>query len=464
MRYISFIFIVLGISRVGQCRSELDELDYPQCARVPETTSDPDASARLSRKLADNLIHFAQKHSFPVPTFSSSANSALPSGVFIATNFPATVDLAEFLENNATSALNITHLLLSDSSAEDLIKNRGFVDVEKFQKPGEVIWRRNDDDVTDEEEDARSFNRKLLRRYRPLAKDHLIVVNRILKRVAPTLEVFSYLVYTPDEWREVNEDVDYYDDYSFSLRMAHKKDDVEDGLFTLEFPRLRELTLRNKKPWSDFSHRHSWVIEEGADPDSGYTVPHFPSLTHLHASYSLYPIRPPSLAFLKRSFLSLSHVRLTGTSQPLELQEKREPYRGWTLEMWNRVKTRWSPPPPQPNPIPSNLTFIFNPYYDASINDDDEDDLGCGTNRVRYGLWLERLGKLASKFPSSFQLIWPNKEDYQKYGEKQGLFPPDRALRDFEERLVHTDDDMEKGEWRVPQERPWESPDGWQWP
>jgi hypothetical protein len=286
-------------------------------------------STDLSRKLADNLLQFAHNQSYPLPSFSSSANSALPSGVFIATNFPAIVDLAEFLESETSNDVNVTHLLLSDSSAEDLTRNRGFIDMKQFGKPGEDWWG-NDDDITDEEEDARSFNRKLQRRYRPLVRDSHNVVNRILNRAAPTLEVFSHLLYTPEEWRSREENFGYY-----ARRKSH--DNVEDSLFTLDFPRLRELTLRNKLLWKD--SRLGCVLEYPPN-DSQYSFPSLPSLTHLHIAHY------PSLAVLKQTFPLLTHVRLTGTRQLLELQPKYEPYRGLVQETWNAVKVWWIPPSP----------------------------------------------------------------------------------------------------------------------
>ncbi|KAK7464340.1 hypothetical protein VKT23_006508 [Stygiomarasmius scandens] len=399
----------------------------------------------FSRKLADDLTSFLQNYS--VPSFLSSANSDLPLGVFIATNMVAIVDLAEFLEKDANKDLKVTHLLLSDSSSDDLIHDRGFIDTKVFADGKRTA---DDIDVSDEEEDARCYNRKLLRRYRRLRRDHSAVISRILERTSSSLERLSYLVYT-ENWME-EEELDTLLQSSPSYPHYENNESAElSELFTLEFPVLRELSLRNKILWRGEA-RFPWADSLDA---STCVFPHLPSLTHLHVSGSSYHIKGiPTLATLNEHLPSLTQVRFSATGVPKELHKRPKPYQGWTREKWQQTRDWWSPPPPEPSPIPPGLTFLYNPRFPDL-------DIGfCGTSAVEFDDFLVRLGRLASDFRSGFHLIWPSEEDFQKYGRNNGTFPPDRAVKNFRDCLTVREsgerDVTERGEWKEPEGRPWE--------
>ncbi|THU96892.1 hypothetical protein K435DRAFT_858150 [Dendrothele bispora CBS 962.96] len=409
----------------------------------PETFNED--SIRFTRRLADDLKNLFPNRS--VPSFSSSANSDLPSGAFVATNPVAIVDLADFLEADDSKDVKVTHLLLSDSNPEDVMDNWGIINVNELVDDRETV---SDIEIMDKEEDARCFNRKLSRRYRRLAKDHSTVVGRILKRVSSTLEVLSYLAYMPEEWKVVrsrkdaNDPIDIYRDEST----------VISELFTLEFPVLRQVSLREKVLWrTEKAH-----CEDPFSYTYQFDFPSLPSLTHLYiaqtSSSGNRNGKIPSLALLQENLPSLSHVRFTATGLPEELQKKYEPYRGWIQETYKEIKNWWNPPPSKSSPIPPGLTVLYEPSCPWR-------HIGgfCATSDVEYDMFLMRLGRIASDFTSDFHLIWPSERDYLKYGKEHGLFPPDRALEDFWESLIVPGDDGEigRGEWKLPEEKPWET-------
>ncbi|THU96885.1 hypothetical protein K435DRAFT_82391 [Dendrothele bispora CBS 962.96] len=397
-------------------------------------------------------------------TFLSSMNSDLPDGAFIATNLSAIVDLADFLDE--TPGTNVTHLLLSDSSVQDLETNWGLIDVQAivkaamnsstddphdidkdllFEEYGEYLnWNAHADiDITDEEEDALSFNRKLTRRYKRALRSNPVVVSRILNHSAPTLEVFSYLTYMPQEW-EIRRGPWWYGNDDFNHAVP--------SLLEYKYPHLRELVVRDKIAWP-YCPRWRSCVPDGPPQQCNLTTSPFPSLSHLHIVMQQLHEPLPSLSSFKE-LPSLTNLRLSGTSLPLELVPEPRKYRTWYQELVYQVKLFLSPPSPKANPIPSNLTFVVNPEFpmDSSslrrYTEDDED----------YNRYIERLGTLTDSF--MIRLIWPSEDNYRKHGSKLGMYPLEVAIEDFRARLFNTG----QGDWVIPEGTPWrDSQSDWWW-
>jgi len=296
-------------------------------------------------------------------SFLSSANSDLPEGAFIASNLSAIADLADFLDR--TPDTTVTHLLLSDSNVRDLKTNWGLMDVQAirnanmalkssgnnsdsslgcevdmdlYEEPDEYLWEWGaidfgDIDVTDEEEDALSFNRKLTRRYKRALLRSNTVVDRILNHSALTLEVFSYLSYMPKGWESVPSSRRFRSDHTIP------------NLLKYEYPRLRELTLRDKTAWPHCRERYGCVPGYPPPPCNLTTRP-FPTLSHLHVITQQLRGPLPSLSSF-RELQSLVNLRISGSQFPIELCRKPEQFRNWYQELVHQAKLFFSPPPPE---------------------------------------------------------------------------------------------------------------------
>ncbi|KAF5346162.1 hypothetical protein D9758_009965 [Tetrapyrgos nigripes] len=323
-------------------------------------------------------------------SFLFSGNSDLPIGAFIVTSLSGAIALATFLDHNPT--VEVTHLLLSDSKADDLQT--------KPKAPEDSL------------------------------RNHPAVVNHIVTRAAPTVRTFSYLLYQPK-----------------LLRPEGKRPTYAPLFFDNSFPRLRELTLRGVRLWGEEECGPDFYDQ---DPDEeslpACIFPSLHSVTHLHLATNFGYGQFPSSMSLRESMPSLSHLRLTAVSVPSEL-------RTWRF-MDNAEQTQTSISPnltilynPDFYPL-----FLFSDDHDTGPicgTPGVEYDYFL----ERLGEQSDRLG---DKDQAKLRLIWPIEEDYKKYGPRFGIYPVDRAVNDFKVRVLREGDGawsvppLEERPWAAP--------------
>ncbi|KAJ7094115.1 hypothetical protein C8R44DRAFT_386372 [Mycena epipterygia] len=174
---------------------------------------------------------------------------SLPAGTYIATGLSGVTQLAKYLDTNPNT--KITHLLLSDSTVQDV----------------EYEISLCDDETTLRENRA--------------VRDIAVSLQRVLDKAAPSLEALSFLAHLT--YARVNEVQD-------DARIL--------ALLGRSYPFLTQLTFRN-------NHMH------GATRILGHRPPHFPALTHLHV-VDQHKV-PWTLESLLADYPYLTHLRISGS-------------------------------------------------------------------------------------------------------------------------------------------------------
>lgn len=222
-------------------------------------------------------------------TFFSPETSNLPTGAYVVLGCTSITHFADYLD--AHPEVNVTHLLISDSTVLERDTNYGYRTT-NFSDDLYDDWipsrRQKELPLTDEQEDeiedVRHHNAKLELKLKRRVRDISGTTKRILDRVAPSLQALSYLTYL-NQWRR----------------------DQLLSLLTRDYPRLSHLTL--KQPSS--------LDTRASDLQSFFL--HLPALSHIHLVRSSYN-GSPSLASFRQFFPSLTHVRFTAVdSFPTEL-------------------------------------------------------------------------------------------------------------------------------------------------
>ncbi|KAJ7805150.1 hypothetical protein B0H14DRAFT_2881159 [Mycena olivaceomarginata] len=227
----SVLFLALAVN-LGQANL-LDS-----CSPAPECNATTPVACRAT--------------SCPNHTFFSPANSELSEGTYIAASLAGALQLMSYLDAHPT--INVTNLLISDSTIEDLATDFGY---------GETRYEFLDRDkkTGKPKVDNRPINRNISRTLRQTILDLDAVSSRIMDR-------------TPDN----------------RIRNVLDRD----------FPRLTHLTLRDRE-WSfqNLPGRRTFLRS-------------VPSLTHLHVVSNPYPRTETLLPVVRQSVPNATHIRFSG--------------------------------------------------------------------------------------------------------------------------------------------------------
>ncbi|KAL0575761.1 hypothetical protein V5O48_006204 [Marasmius crinis-equi] len=416
-------------------------------------------------------------------SFLYAGNSDLPEGTFIAAGLPKISDLADFLE---LSAVEVHHVLLADVNLKELEDGLGLLklpDRESIQKNSTAGFlgtiedrldlaedlmvfgysRRNrrDIDITDQEEDILSENKKTRRRIGRAIRDLPGAIDRIFTRIAPTIETMSLLLYIS---RSSTFESDVYGrhEQAWVESFFWTKSDVGEWAQKHEFPRLKALTLRNAY---DFRHGSDLESADYMDDrilqEDGHTAsfprrapfPSFQNLTHLHIVHSdPHGEAPPVLDSLP----SLTHARFTGGPHPkLYKDSPREIHEGWSKWMNDFLPIGWwdnilraankYPEPPKPESlIPPDLHIFIHPEFSPGLT---------SFGGFHYDGHVRSLQRIEDE-EANVHLIWPNQEDWTKTWSlpdglgvpksSLALFPVNKAVSSFKDRVSGGD-----GDWTI---------------
>jgi hypothetical protein len=237
------------------------------------------------------------------------AGSDLPIGTYIATGVSGIIKLAEYLADQ--TEVEIMHLLISDSTIEDVDTRHGYRAMSLLDDEGDVVIER---ELTPEEkvavQDARSHNARIELRLRQAVCDTVAPLRRILDKAAPSLRTLSFLAYISNFPTELSCDAS---PDSENPRTAALRGRV--------YPSLQQLTVRR-------SESPEWSQSLG--PLDHAT--HFPVVTHYHTVFPDYR-GSQSLAGYLNHFPHLTHLRITGLAGAYRLPAEMAPntYRsaGW---------------------------------------------------------------------------------------------------------------------------------------
>ncbi|ESK93463.1 hypothetical protein Moror_1744 [Moniliophthora roreri MCA 2997] len=371
--------------------------------------------------------------------FLYDRNSDLLDGTFIAAGLFGIRNLAAFLEENPTVVP--VHVLLSDTSLAEIESDFGYLPLPPLPPNSQESWcidydyrfdypstpGRLDIDVPDEEEDILSHNRKLRRRIGRAVRDLPDSIQRILDRISPTVETFSFLLYvSPVYEHELGGG-------SLDWNRLFFNECQEVGGSPSQryrFPRLKALTLRNSV------RLNKMRIFDDVDLLSGH--PLFPSVTHLHFIHERHI--SPSFEELHILMPSLTHVRFTGTKPRLRSEQLPYPdpagLRNWLPQYWydgilNGLSVSL---PERMSLVPENLTVIIHPDFDTML----DGDYGC--EREEYDSELRELHEM-----QDVHLSWPIEEDFRRFSSVYRLFPVDRAIENFKAFAAGGE-----GDWAIP--------------
>ncbi|KAL0575760.1 hypothetical protein V5O48_006203 [Marasmius crinis-equi] len=433
----------------------------------------------------------------PKDTYSflyAGNTSYLPEGAFIAAGLSKISELADFLELASNdSAIHVRHVLLADVSVEELENCLGLLKLPDPRSPEgnstagsldametEDHWldlaedlmglvnslpNRHDIDITDEEEDILSENRKTSRRIGRAVRDLPSVIDRIFARIAPTVETMSLLLYISRESTYGHPDLAWVESFFWT------SSDVGEWVQKNDFPRLRALTLRNAYNFGGDMEFDGYTVER-LRQEGNYTAfiprrvpfPSFQNLTHLHIarSDSQFWEYAPSFDSLRESTPSLIHARFTGGPHPkLYKDPPRDIYEGWSKWMNDFLPIGWwdnilravnkYPKPPKPEScIPPDLQVFIHPQFGPGLTSPGG---FCGTNRAEYIGSIRSLQRTEDE-ETNVHLIWPNEEDWTKTWSlpdglgvsksSLALFPVDKAIANFEGRVAGGD-----GDWTI---------------
>ncbi|KAF7363017.1 hypothetical protein MVEN_00653500 [Mycena venus] len=331
----------------------------------------------------------------------------LPIGTYIATGVSGIIRLAEYLTIHPEAT--ITHLLISDSTTEDVDTFYGYLSASFMWE--ESDWGLVEKKLTDKEKV----------RVEEVVCDTQAPLQRILDMAAPSLETLSFLTYIP----ELNSNLD-------CDGIAWKEDLRAAAILRRDYPSLHHLTLR-------LTELFRWADDDDDEPAHPlhYGL-HFPSVTHLHTA-TLRQRGSPSLASHLHYFRNLTHRRISGITSSYQLpSDMIHTYRNPGLvdhfkENVLGIPYRYTVPL---QPVPRNLTVIVQPGFDPMF-----DGGWCGTPGVEYDAIFQTLANR-----SQIYVKFPIEEDYQKYGNPRGIVPLRRAIMEFVD-LVQGGD----GDWTIPE-------------
>jgi hypothetical protein len=378
------LLLVASLTSLGQVSCGVPQgLDIPEC----NSTATPVACLAIGRTNQ---------------TFFSPTNSDLPEGTYIAASLTGALQLADYLD--AHPAINVTNLLLSDSTVQDLATDFGYGDTY-------IDWMDPPSNLNNSEPDYDSLNRNISQILLRTIQDLDAVSSRIMDRVSPSLESLAYLNY-----------IRIWGEYG---RM-----DVPDNrtrnMVDREFPRLRSLTLRDQQ----------WRFQNLPGRQTFFR--RIPSLTHLHVISSSFP----STAVIRQSVPNATHIRISG-NLPAELSARRNFFVQWTQSFMAGLRRRFV----FRYFMQSSLTLLstnspviivqptFNPMFQRGM--------GCGNPGLDYTCMLSVLAR-----NRGVHLSLPQEEDYDRYAlsyESLRNFPLTRAIVEFEDRLGGGE-----GEWSIP--------------
>jgi hypothetical protein len=179
---------------------------------------------------------------------------------------------------DAHPTINVTNLLISDSTIEDLATDFGY---------GETRYEFLDRDKKTGK--PKVDNRPINRNISPTLRQTILVLDavssRIMDRVAPSLESLAYLNY-----------IGIWDEFG----RAQTPDNRIRNVLDRDFPRLTHLTLRDRE-WSfqNLPGRRTFLRS-------------VPSLTHLHVVSNPYPRTETLLPVVRQSVPNATHIRFSG--------------------------------------------------------------------------------------------------------------------------------------------------------
>ncbi|KAJ6601332.1 hypothetical protein DFH09DRAFT_1302617 [Mycena vulgaris] len=209
------------------------------------------------------------------PNIFSPANSDLPEGTYITASLASALLFADYPDTHPD--VNVTNLLISDSTIEDLATDFGYGDTDfdiDFDPPSQGM-------LVHETVDYTPINLNISRHLTQTILDLDDVTARIMDRVAPSLESFAFLNYIRI-WGE------------------YGRKDVPDNctrtVLDRDFPRLAHLTLRDQQ----------WRFQNL--PGRRAFFRSLPSLTRLHVMTSFFP----PLSVVRKSVPNATHIRFSG--------------------------------------------------------------------------------------------------------------------------------------------------------
>jgi hypothetical protein len=216
----------------------------------------------------------------------------LPVGTYIATGVSGITQLADYLA--AHPEATITHLLVSDSTIQDVDTAQGYLSASFMWE--ESDWGLAEKKLTAEEEvkleEVRQNNAETELRLRQAVCSVEAPLRLVLDKAAPTLETLSFLTYTSE--------------FSSALicdGVTAKKDPRVAALLDRDYPSLHHLTLRLTELFDDWEDQPSGPLRY---------APHFPALTHFHTVILGYLSSVLPVSLYLHHFPSLSHFRVTG--------------------------------------------------------------------------------------------------------------------------------------------------------
>ncbi|KAF7347387.1 hypothetical protein MVEN_01494500 [Mycena venus] len=331
---------------------------------------------------------------YPNQTFLSSANSELPDGTYIAASLAGARQLLAYLDAHPTA--NVTKLLISDSTIEDLATDFGYGETDYDFL--EWDWKNNR--LAEGQVDYAPLNRNISQTLKQNILELDAISSRIMDRVAPSLESLAYLNYIRI-WGEYGR-VDVPDNRTRTV-------------LDRDFPRLTHLTLRDTQwRFDDLPGRRAFFRP-------------LPSLTHLHVVSSRYPAMEMPLAVVRQSVPNATHIRFSGNF-PKEFAVTPMFLVQWTRSLLDGLFRSANSP-----------LIIVQPDFSPMM----QRGMECGNPGIQYGCLLSRLAR-----NSDLHLSLPPTEDINEYGvtyESSRLFPFSRAIVEFEDRLHGGE-----GEWNIP--------------
>lgn len=215
--------------------------------------------------------------------------SDLPIGTYIATGVSGITKLAEYLADRTD--VEIRHLLISDSTIEDVATRHGFRTMSLFEYDdwGDVVEKKLTPEEEEAVQNARRHNAQMELRLRQAVCDSAQPLQRVLDKAVPSLQTFSFLAYIADFPSDI---------------ICDESPNTEDprlaALRGRVYPSLQHLTVR-------FAEPPEWSEELGP---LNYGT-HFPAVTHYH---TVIPDQrgAHSLAAYLAHFHHLTHLRITG--------------------------------------------------------------------------------------------------------------------------------------------------------
>ncbi|KAJ7239088.1 hypothetical protein C8J57DRAFT_111538 [Mycena rebaudengoi] len=369
-------------------------------------------------------------------TLFTPETSDLPAGTYIATGIAGVTQLAEYLDTYPDT--RITRLLISDSTTQDVDAKHGHI-------------------FTDGSKDEIDWDKATYEKVWAAVRDFEEPLNRVLAKVAPTLEALSYLAYIYfsaglygpiyPEWTDPRLEPLVQHNY-LSLTQFNFPSHHLDGAY-------RVLTEAYHPPCtiSDFPTHHLDDLDDLCDV--AHEASRFPSLTHLRtAGIFESSTLASTLAYVVDKFPRLTHLLITDVGAMCELpsdlypiypdqEEGEDVSRGSHQRRMDGFKERlWSVQFEPLRPlIPGNLTVIVEPTFISLL--DEGRDFECGNHGIQYDYYDFIFKSLRD---DGVHVKLPIEEDYDT---EQGRFSFRRAITEFWDRARGGE-----GEWTLPERIP----------